>query len=49
VDKVTPIIERERDASVEIAIGGRPVYLAQLEHYSQRAELLFPSPSSSSG
>lgn len=42
VDKVTPIIERERDASVDITIGGRPVYLAQLEHYSQRAELLFP-------
>ena len=42
VDKVTSIIERERDASVDIAIGGRPVYLGQLEHYSQRAELLFP-------
>jgi predicted RND superfamily exporter protein len=42
VDKVAPIIERERDASVDIAIGGRPVYLGQLEHYSQRAELLFP-------
>ena len=42
VDKVTPIVERERDASVDIAIGGRPVYLGQLERYSQRAELLFP-------
>jgi uncharacterized protein len=42
VDKVRPLVERERDASVDIAIGGRPVFLAQLEHYSQRAELLFP-------
>jgi hypothetical protein len=42
VDKVRPIIERERDASVEMAVGGRPVFLAQLEHYSQRAQLLFP-------
>jgi uncharacterized protein len=42
MDKVQPIVDRERDASVEIAVGGRPVYLAQLERYSQRAELLFP-------
>jgi predicted RND superfamily exporter protein len=42
VDKVRPIVDRERDDSVEIAMGGRPVYLAQLERYSQRAELLFP-------
>src|SRR6266496_2323876 len=42
MDKVQPIVDRERDDSVEIAIGGRPVYLAQLERYSQRAELLFP-------
>jgi predicted RND superfamily exporter protein len=42
MDKVQPIIDRERDDSVEIAVGGRPVYLAQLERYSQRAELLFP-------
>ena len=40
--KVRPIVDRERDGSVEIAVGGRPVYLAQLERYSQRAELLFP-------
>jgi uncharacterized protein len=42
MDKVQPIVDRERDNSVEIAVGGRPVYLAQLERYSQRAELLFP-------
>ncbi len=42
VDKVRPIAERERDGSVDIAIGGRPVYLAQLERYSQRAQFLFP-------
>ena len=42
MDKVQPIVDRERDDSVTIAVGGRPTYLAQLEHYSQRAELLFP-------
>jgi len=42
VNKVRPIVERERDASVDVAVGGRPVFLAQLEHYSQRAQLLFP-------
>jgi predicted RND superfamily exporter protein len=42
MDKIQPIVDRERDASVDIAVGGRPVYLAQLERYSQRAELLFP-------
>jgi predicted RND superfamily exporter protein len=40
--KIQPIVDRERDDSVAIAVGGRPTYLAQLEHYSQRAELLFP-------
>ena len=42
VSKVAPIVDRERDASVDIAVGGRPVFLAQLEHYSQRAQFLFP-------
>src|SRR5439155_14992655 len=43
MDKLRPIVERERDASVNIAIGGHPVYRAQLEPYSQRAEVLVPS------
>ena len=34
VEKVQPIVERERDASVETAIGGFTVYLAQIEGYS---------------
>src|SRR6266850_6471154 len=42
VNKVAPIVERERDASVDIAVGGQPVFLAQLERYSHRAQLLFP-------
>ena len=42
VNKVAPIVERERDASVDIAVGGRPVFLAQLERYSERAQFLFP-------
>jgi predicted RND superfamily exporter protein len=42
IDKVRPIVERERDPAVEIAIGGLPVFLAQLETYSQRMAFLFP-------
>lgn len=42
VEKVEPIVERERDASVEIAIGGSPVFLSWLERYSQRMGFLFP-------
>ncbi|MBI3625094.1 MAG: outer membrane lipoprotein-sorting protein [Candidatus Rokubacteria bacterium] len=42
VEKVQPIVERERDASVEIAIGGFTVYLAQIEGYSQRMAFLLP-------
>src|SRR5262249_6906472 len=42
VGKVPPLLEKERDTSVEIAVGGRPVFLAQLERYSERAQFLFP-------
>src|SRR5713226_2482083 len=42
VGKVKPIVERARDASVEVAVGGRPIFLAELERYSERAKLLFP-------
>src|SRR5262249_61476629 len=42
VARLSPIIERERDASVEIAVGGMPVFLAKIEAYSQRMAFLFP-------
>src|SRR5216683_900777 len=42
VDKVRAVVEGERDASVDIVLGGQPVFLAQLERYSHRAQLLFP-------
>jgi predicted RND superfamily exporter protein/outer membrane lipoprotein-sorting protein len=42
VGKVTAIVDRERDPSVEIAIAGQPVILSQLEKYSQRMGFLFP-------
>jgi len=42
VEKVRPIVEAERDASVEITLGGHPVFLSQIEAYSQRMAFLFP-------
>ena len=42
MDALEPIVARERDASVNIAIGGLPVLLAQLERLSQRMAILFP-------
>lgn len=42
VEKVRPVVERERDPSVEIAVGGFPVYLGEIERYSQRMAFLFP-------
>ena len=42
VEKVRRIVEPERDASVEIVVGGFPVYLAAVEGYSQRMAFLFP-------
>src|SRR5256886_4225116 len=42
MDAVEPIVARERDASVNIAMGGLPVLLAQLERLSQRMAILFP-------
>jgi len=42
MDSLEPIVARERDASVNIAIGGLPVLLAQLERLSQRMAILFP-------
>jgi predicted RND superfamily exporter protein/outer membrane lipoprotein-sorting protein len=42
VEKVRPLVDRERDPSVEIVVGGFPVYLAAIEGYSQRMAFLFP-------
>lgn len=42
MEKVQAILDKERDASVEIAVGGWPVFATQLEHYSERMGLLFP-------
>jgi hypothetical protein len=42
VEKVRPVVERERDASVEILVGGFSLFLAQIERYSQRMAFLFP-------
>lgn len=41
INKVQPIVDRERDDSVEIFIGGQPSYLAMLELYSQRIGFFF--------
>lgn len=40
--QVYPVVERERDASVEITVGGLPVFLTNLEHLAQRMGFLFP-------
>ncbi len=40
--KVNSVVERERDASVDIAISGTPAFLARIENYSARMVFLFP-------
>jgi predicted RND superfamily exporter protein/outer membrane lipoprotein-sorting protein len=42
MEKVRPIVDRERDDSVQVAVSGLPVFLDQLEKYSQRMGILFP-------
>lgn len=42
IDKVTPIVEHERDAAVEINIGGMPSFLSRIEVYSERLVFLLP-------
>lgn len=42
VDNIMPIIDSERDGTVDIAVGGVPIYVANLEKYSQRMIYLFP-------
>jgi len=39
---ITPIVNRERDATVDIAVGGLPVFLSNLERLAQRMGFLFP-------
>lgn len=41
VDSIMPVIDRERDATVDIAVGGVPIYVSHLERYSQRILYLF--------
>lgn len=42
VDKVNSIVAPERDTSVDIAVGGFPVFLANVEAYSERVFYLLP-------
>jgi uncharacterized protein len=42
IDKVDAIVDRERDASVDITIGGRAAFLSWIETYSHRIAFLFP-------
>ncbi len=42
IKKVEPIVERERDAQVDITVGGLPNFLARIEIYSQRMEFFLP-------
>lgn len=43
VDQVAPIIDRERDDSVDIYLGGMPVFLSRIEIYSERMGYLLPA------
>jgi predicted RND superfamily exporter protein/outer membrane lipoprotein-sorting protein len=40
--EVDPVVDRERDGSVEIAVGGLPVFLKNLENFAMRMGYLFP-------
>lgn len=42
MEKVHAVVDRERDERVDIAIGGLPAALAQIEIYSERMGILFP-------
>jgi len=42
MDRVTPILDAERDGSVRIATGGLPVFLSQLETFSERMGIFMP-------
>ncbi|MFL6657675.1 MAG: efflux RND transporter permease subunit, partial [Massilia sp.] len=42
MNKVDPIVDRERDAAVEIQVGGLPNFLARLETFSERMGIFLP-------
>lgn len=42
LERVRSIVDRERDGSVDIHVGGLPVFIAEVERYSQRMAFLFP-------
>jgi hydrophobe/amphiphile efflux-3 (HAE3) family protein len=42
MDRVTPLVDAERDSSVQIALGGLPVLLSQLEKFSERIGFFLP-------
>lgn len=42
IDKVTPIVDRERDALVEIHVGGLPNFLSRVETFSERMGIFLP-------
>ncbi len=42
MNKVDPIVQKERDSTVEINIGGAPNFLARIEVYSERMGFLLP-------
>lgn len=42
MEAINRIVDKERDASVDIAVGGMPSVLAQIEIYSERMAFLLP-------
>ncbi|MEJ8838044.1 outer membrane lipoprotein-sorting protein [Ramlibacter sp. AN1133] len=42
LERVQPIVDRERDATVDIHVGGAPAFLAAIEGYSERMGILLP-------
>lgn len=42
MEAINRIVDKERDASVDIALGGMPSVLAQIEIYSERMAFLLP-------
>ena len=42
LERVRPIVDRERDGAVNIHVAGLPVFVAEVERYSQRMAFLFP-------
>src|SRR6185295_4668385 len=42
LERVRTVVERERDATVDIHVGGAPAFLAAIETYSERMGILLP-------